>query len=361
MATSPGVQWARPYVTGFTQGLGFSGEGTLVVVEGEQLLGIDMQDGSLRWAHALAEGPDNASLDESGALVYLSTSFGKLDAYSLSDLEDGERRTSPENPLEPMWSTRLGSYGRTTLLPLPGGGVIVSTRTRMSAVSPDGEVLWSQNPMASVVDWAQVGERLILTTIDGESPMWSVGEAGLTEWAGGIRGRLAVAGEVVYIYAEDGVYRLDMEGRPAELVYSLSRDMFGWGEVAPLPGGGLLVAHADIHDRRLMVLETDGSLRWERSLAGLPYGQSRLLVYNEQAYLMLNHESRSNNDLDLYAVDLEHAELGLIFSGGTRNPEAALEDTWAMSMGDGRLLVNIGGGGMLALDPQVALDAVFGD
>ena len=76
---------------------------------------------------------------------------------------------------------------------------------------------------------------------------------------------------------------------------------------------------------------------------------------------MIQQDSPSANNVAIYFIDTDHAELTLIFTGGTRSPVANPQATWASAVAEEYILVNIGGGGMVALDPQLALEAMSED
>jgi len=60
--------------------------------------------------------------------------------------------------------------------------------------------------------------------------------------------------------------------------------------------------------------------------------------------------------VSIFAIDINGVELARIFTGGSRIP--MLKDTWAFAIGDDRILANIGGGSMVALDTRLAIEAV---
>jgi hypothetical protein len=164
----------------------------------------------------------------------------------------------------------------------------------------------------------------------------------------------------VFLYSEEGVYRLDADTQSANLIYALPKGILKWGDMVPIVGEGLLVVHADPDDRRLLALDPDGILRWERSLVNLPSGQVQLLEVDDQAYLLVQQVTSSANNIAIYAIDTDNAELMLIFKGGTRTPVTNPKATWAYTIDEETILFNIDGGGMVALNPLVALEAVEG-
>jgi hypothetical protein len=82
----------------------------------------------------------------------------------------------------------------------------------------------------------------------------------------------------------------------------------------------------------------------------------QLVTNGDQVYLIVAAGSGSVQTLSLYGVDLTTAELTLLFQGGTRS--ALPTGNWVTAADNGRLLINIGGGHMLALDPAEAQQAL---
>jgi len=106
-------------------------------------------------------------------------------------------------------------------------------------------------------------------------------------------------------------------------------------------------------------LGTDGTLNWEGSLSQLPSGQTQLLVHKDQAYLLLQHSTSAASHVSIYLIDMDHAELALIFTGSTRTPVTNPGTTWAVPASEDFILFNIGGGGMVAFKPGQALQQIL--
>jgi hypothetical protein len=183
-----------------------------------------------------------------------------------------------------------------------------------------------------------------------------VGEAEPVSWQIKSGGRLAGLGDQLWFYGVDGLYRLDLPTVSAELVYELPQSLLSMGDIMALPDGGILVDHRDRADRRLIVLEPDGSVRWQRSYAGLVEGNLRLLLLDEAVFVVAIQEGNGTGEVAIYALDLEEAALTHLFTGGTRL--SLPEFTQVLPAGQDRLLINIGGGSMALLNPQAALEAV---
>ncbi len=155
----------------------------------------------------------------------------------------------------------------------------------------------------------------------------------------------------------NGVFRLDAESQSSKLVYPLPSSYIDLGDMIALPDGGLLLAHRDRFDERIIALDPSGRVRWERSYAGLVQGEVSLLEVDGRVYLMSQGRANAAGEVSLYAIDLERDELRHIFRGGSRAPVPVY--TWATAAGDGLIVINIGGGSLALLDPLAADEAAL--
>lgn len=346
MLASPGVLWAQPYAQGLTQALGTFQQDFILIREGE-MRAVDPADGTIQWSQPISDTIKNALLDPASAQVYQLDLRGDLSAYALP------------GPGEPIWKIRLNTLNSAELIPLREGGLLVGDRRRVIAVSPLGETLWQAETLAPPTSWVQIQGQVVFTTSNSEKPLWSGDEKGITPWDLKLSGKLALSNNSLYLYAQEGLYQLDVDAQTAELVLPLPGGDPGSREVAGLETGGLILLQTDRYDRRLLYLDPDGSLGWKRSIRALAQGEQRLVSYGEQAYLVITESGFStrgstNVEVALYALDLESGDLTHILTGGTRQLHA--RDTWLAPMGIGLLMVNIGGGPMAAFAPETALD-----
>ena len=123
-----------------------------------------------------------------------------------------------------------------------------------------------------------------------------------------------------------------------------------------MPGGGILVAHTDLDDKRLIAVDEDGLMRWERSIASLGARAVELLTLNDEMYLMTQYDIGRSTGIDLFHVGVESGDLTRIFSGGTRSTSPNPAEIAAA--GDS-ILIGITDVGLAAIEPQAALDAVL--
>lgn len=346
MAAMPGAVWTRPFTTAGTQYIDEIDGDTLLVLEDGQLIGLNEDDGSLRWQQAITETVTSAMLADNQSLLYATTREGQLAAFPL--LTDGED-TTPLAEIS-LWQVDLNGVGSPTLLPLPGGGVVVSVRQHVTAVSAKGEILWQAELEQRPFDWLLMDDQLILTTAGQQGPIYSLTTAGLQTWPVSLNGQLIQVGEQIWLYDTEGLYRLDPAAMTAELLYPLSLSRGNLVNMIALPDGGALIAHRDRYDARLIAFNADGSVQWQRSYTELGLGELRLLLHNDQPLLLMQTGSDITTQFKLYAIDMPNSTLHHLFTGGSRTPQR--DDNWLVSVNDELLLINVGGGSMVGLDVE---------
>lgn len=380
LAASPGYLWARSplfrddelvagrQITGLLPG------DVLVLLEQGRLYGIGAANGSLRWTQpdppaptplpeatldptrvaveVAASAPVSAVLDEAEALVYTIDRRDRLAAYS----------TAGEAPVfEPVWQVELELTGAPVLYALPGGGVVAVGRDEAVALSAGGGQLWLQAWEEPAGQAVRAGDTLFLPVGRGETVFWSLAAGGAAAWQPVPAGTpFGWTGQGLWLYTREGIYRFDAETHAAELILALPRAMAGSaahgdGDALALPDGGLLVAHRDLADSRLLRLDATGNLLWERSYREAGRGPAHLALHGEQAYLALVDEGATTL-VTVFAIDPENGNLTRLLNGGTRT--AILADNWLLPAPSGALLVSIGGGHLVAFDPQVATEAL---
>jgi len=334
-----------------------SKEDTFVAIDGLRLVGIDVSGEGLRWSQPISYTSPAVLIDADGSRVYAANSVGEIEAFLLPDLQGANLSEGDEPSLESIWKIKRETRGTPTLMPLPGGGVAVAVRGQMFGLSPSGRSLWEQEFNGRPFDWALVGERLIFTLEGRDGPVWSIDRSGPVAWKAPIGGRLVIAGDHVLVYAADGICRLDPDTLSAERLVTLPSGSPSSGDIVALPDGGLLVAHQDAYDRRLIALNDDGTVRWQRSHSDILRGRQQFLTLGDRPFLVSeNNATSSSGEIAVFAVDMNSAELARIFTGGSREFLPGFAS--AFGVGDGRMLINVGGGRLVMLDTQLALDAV---
>jgi len=344
LKASPGVLWTKPYTEGLTRGLGIYQDNYILIQAGE-ISAIDLADETILWSQPISETIRNAVLDVAVSQIYLLDLGGDLTAFQLPGL------------LETNWGANINASNAAELLPLPSGGVLVADRRRAIAVSTTGEILWQAETASQPTSWVQFGDQLIFVTSHSESPIWSADETGINSWDENRRGKLVSNNESIYLYTDDGIYELDVLNQTGTQIIHLNTINQRMSDLMPLQDGGLLLIHSDEYDRRLIRLNPAGTQVWERSIMAFPSGTWSLIKGNgADVYLLIAHSNSAGTLLDLYAVDLDDAELTHILNAGSRLTYT--RNTWTQAAGDGMWLINVGGGPLAAFDPVIALDRI---
>jgi hypothetical protein len=242
------------------------------------------------------------------------------------------------------------------LLPLPDGGVLAATRTQLTAVSAAGTELWTEPLESQLLDWQLSDDALYLTTDGNDGRLWRI-QPNQAEPIVELSGKLVRHSSGLWLYNRQGLYQIDLSGAEpaANLIYPLPTGTISRGDLLALPDGGLLLAHADVADRRLLQFDADGRLTWERSYAGEVQGNVTLHLVNGQPYLAASLGSGNNGELTLYALDQSQNNLTRLFEGGSRTPIA--NDMWLTAVANNQLLINVGGGPLALFDPVAGLVA----
>ncbi|HLF88586.1 MAG TPA: hypothetical protein VI451_06570, partial [Anaerolineales bacterium] len=342
MEGQPGTVWTRFPDGGASKYVGATKEMIFVIEEGE-LRTLTIADGRVIWRQELETNFPSVLLSAEAGLVYLADPLGHLEAFTLPTLEMMAEWSNTKVILNHAWELELDVTGSPTLIPLPDGGVIVSVKQRTMAFSPEGEELWIEDELPTLVDWQFDGEQVIISTVGNSPTLWTATEAGIEPFAEEISGQLAVMDDRVFVYEREGVYRVDRAGK-VEQVYVFGRGI-GMGQMVSLPGGGVLIVHPDLNDTRLLMFDVRGGLVWERSLKGIEGNPVRLLEMKGEVFLLAEESQSSAAILHLYKVDLSEQTLTNIFKGGTRT--AIRGGTWGVSLNDGEVLLQIGGGHMV--------------
>jgi len=343
MRASPGVQWVMPNKEELTLNLGIHGDSHLILY-GEEMLAVDPLDGDIRWRQTISETIRNGVLDKKVPQVYLLDLYGDLTAYPL------------QGPSNPTWRTKLNTYGSAELIPLPGGGVLAADRRRAIVVDSNGEVLWETEISGEPVSWALYGNGLVFTTSDFEKTLWTANENGIDAWDLKLTGVLGGTGTAVHLYADDGIYHVDMDNRSVSRLLELPSSIQKMRNLLMLDNGDLLIVHVDGKDRRLIALNPDGSQKWERSIQDIPMGEWELIHQGEKPYLFVSHAGSTMTEIDLYEINMETGALTYLFHGGNR--QSYTRGVWIASMGDILWLINVGGGPLVGFDPQIAAEII---
>jgi hypothetical protein len=239
-------------------------------------------------------------------------------------------------------------------MPLPGGGVLVSHRDTISAFSSQGKLLWDEEMKGYLKSWTEAEEWVIFITSDDQVPLLMANADGLSHWADGLSGIPIVGGDRAWLYAEDGLYRLDLTTRTMQRTFVLPPAKLSRSTAYSLSDGSLILLHTDAADRRLLLFNSDGELEWEFSI---PFeGTLLLLELAGEIYLAIQPTFATKGTfkaIEIFSVDPEKEILTRIFEGGSRafNPRT----TWVSPVNDQGLLIHMDGTGSIYLNPIASL------
>lgn len=369
MGVSPGVLWLRPYTEPGIQGAGLLGNGsTLLAIANVDVLGLDAAGGALTWRYTFGDtelGPDDEiippisahAFDAIQPILYMADRRGRISALRLPLA--GDRETTNVAEPVPLWDLQLHNVrGAPHLIPLPSGGVVLAVQQRMIAFAANGALLWRQPFEARPGEWLSLEDSVLLSATGAEAALWQLNARGLQSWHVRRAGHLAQTSDGVFLYDGQAVYRLHTTTQELSLFYDVADGLVAQGDMLALPDGALLLAHMDSGNRRLMALEGNGELRWERAYGDVMDGVPRLMLSGGQPYLFDMHENGTWTHVGLYAVDSQTARLTWVFGGGTREP--ASNGTFLLGAQPGQFIINIGGGSLVAFDANLAHQTVCG-
>jgi len=330
MSTSPGVKWTRVFTGSDALGVGTLQNGWFAAFENQQLFAFSADTGAVQWQRPFTETVDRLALDTTGQTIYVSTVTGTLRAIDAT----GSSR----------WSIELGPLS--ALLPLPVSGVAVQRGDQLIGLSPTSDRIWQVPVNGAVFDHVIDHDRALFTTTGDQAATYALKDGQLTKLAE-IGGKIAVSRERVFVYNSTGLYRLN--GGAAELVLPVDDAHFTDGQVVAAYDGTLLVAHHGYANRRLIALNPDGSLRWDRSIQGLGRALPQLIAIGRSVYAV-------TSDGDVLLIDLATGESRRVFDGG--GPTFVAGHMWAQPLPNGRLAFDFRGGRLIVLDPRAALPVV---
>ena len=333
VAAVPGVVWARSFADRGTQLIGPLNETESLMLEGEQLHRLNMSNGRSNLIKFGREQIDAALYQpDSQLLILAERNNNLLAAYSWPNLIQ-------------QWEMELPITSAPTLLPLPGGDLLVVTRSSMTAVSSTGTTLWSESLNSPLLDWHLSDDALYLTTDGNNGRLWRV-QSSQAEMIAELGGKIAPRNNGLWLYQREGLYQIDFGDAPtANLVYPLSSGALNRGDLLALPDGSLLLAHADFADRRLLQFDENGRLTWERSYRAEISGDVTLHLVNGRPYLAAS----SSGLYTFYQLDQSQNRLTVVFEGGSRTP--ASNEMWVTAVSDNQLLINVGGGPLALFEP----------
>ncbi len=356
MSVSPGVEWLRPPASRGKDGVGVHDDHTFVLLEDGKVVGLDVTNGNNRWSLESEEYINEAMLDAVRPLLYVADRVGRVGAFRLPGSASEDQESTSEADMEPVWTVELSMVGRPTMIPLPDGGLIVVVRDTMTALSAGGLVLWQLEDFDSPLDWVAVGDQLLISTAGSEYSLWTIDDSGPRQWQGLLGGLLADQDHEAILFNRSGLFRLNPANSSSEFLSEWPQDRLLGGDVLALKDGRILLAYANWSERRLILFDANGEVIWQRALPRTIAGTPSLLMVDDLPYLVVQEESGISGTVSVFAVDTEAISLIRLFNGGTRTP--LTRHGSVHPAGGKRLLVNVGGGHLVALDLASATRSV---
>ncbi|NIM92259.1 MAG: peptidoglycan DD-metalloendopeptidase family protein [Anaerolineales bacterium] len=352
----PGVVWSQMALDAFPNPLGMVDAMTYATIKGHEIQLIDIGSGEDRSSYTLKIMITDLWFDSDQRILYIADFGGRLTAYYIPISTPGDDPEDSEDALNELWQVDLEGYGSSTVMTSGKNGFAFSMQDRMVGVSSTGRLIWEADLGGTPIAWTVWDNQILFTTRSSAGEIWTITANGPEAWGASVAGIPVVVGEEAFLYNEEGIYILDSESRSAELVYSLPWGYPASGDILAIPDRGVLVAHRDQFDQRLIFVDVNGSLQWERSYIGIGSGSAKLTLIDGNPYILIEKRLSNYVEVDLFAIDLETSELTLIFHGEARNPRN--DEGWLTDIGNGRALLYIQGRRLLLLDVNEAHEAI---
>ena len=351
----PGVRWAQIMPYDGNQFVAALPDGDLLLLEQGGLASRDSQTGRLNFRLAGDHPLLAAALDQAGTLIFLADDEEQVMAVALENIASIVRQDGSTVALAPLWQTEIRFGGRPRLLAGPAGGLLLSAGRTLHYLHADGEAAWQTTLGGQLLDWLPNDAGLLLATGGVTAELWQVGSAGSQLLSEELSGWLARTGRGSWLYGDGGLYQLQPDDGQLRATYTLPNGYLGSGAILPLPDDRLLLIHRDARDKRLLMFNPDGSLLWQRSLTNQLQGELTLHWHQGQIYLIAQGSDVSTDNAQLFWLDEASRELLLLFSSGSRTSRP--QESWVQTVGDD-LLLHIGGGSLVLLDPVAALTTI---
>lgn len=326
--TSPGVKWTRVFTSSNGAPIGVLANNLFAAFDDDEIFAADPGTGQPAWTRVITGHFHSAALDTSRQLIYVSTLSGTLQAVTAGG--------------EPGWSVELPAAG---LLPMPGSGVVANVNGRLVGLAADAQWMWETDRVGEIADWLIDGDRLIISTKGDAAATYALERSGALTRLAAAGGRLALARGQLFVYNPTGIHHIDETTRAAGLLLPLDAAYFPDGDLIAAYDGALLVTHRSASDQRLIALNADGSLRWDRSIAALGRSVPRLIAIGRRVYAVTQQG-------DVLLIDQATGDLWRIFDGGggTTLPGTV----WARELPRGYLAFDFRAGRLVVLDPLAA-------
>lgn len=352
-SAAPGVQWYRPISEGIASSIGVYDEHTFLTIENGRMVAINIEDGTLRWQLSDPDSLDTALLDQTRDMIYLADRRGNIAALQLQHI--GESNEELELELLEMWAVDLDAIGGADLLPLPEGGVVIFVGHSIYAFSEDGQLLWRHEARIQPRSWIQFENQTILSSVGRDGSLWSLDEFGIRPWSDSRSGKLLNQGDQSFLYGSEGIYLLDVENQSTELHYQLPRSFLGLGDGIVIPEDGLLLAHRDLEDERLILLQNGNKQVWQRSYSQLSGGRSKLVESGSNTFLIVSKNNNIFDRVTIFSIDFGDSEFLRLFDTVTDSSISSPIQAFPVSE---ELILIYAGNGLVALNPEESAAAL---
>jgi len=345
MTRLPAVQWENTSITEHKEMLGALGENSLVVRSGQDFISLDAQDGSIEWRSTISNTVETGSLDRKASILYTANQLGVVTAHAVPDADNMD---SIPPVLDILWQVDTDVVGIPDLIPLLDGGVILTVYDHFIQLSSAGELVWQRDQIGPLEDWVQDEAGLWFSARGSNPGIWHLEASGPRKLVDGISGKLSYTADTLYVYARDGLYAIPADSNTAEKLIDMLNAFPTIGDMMTLDNGGILLAHMDRDDRKLITIKPDGEVEWERSYASLMDGTPNLMQISRRIFILNEQTLSSNREITIYEVFPEKGELEKVFIGGSRRANAGY--TWYHYNDTGEMVLNIGGTSLVGLN-----------
>jgi murein DD-endopeptidase MepM/ murein hydrolase activator NlpD len=335
VSASPGVKWTRPFTPSNSILVGLLVSDTVAAIDNDRLLALDADTGRVLWTRPLSDSVRTAALDRSRSMIYLTTISNTLQAV------DAAGRSH--------WQIPVTSTARSVLFPSPEGGVILHDGRSLAGYSSDGARLWQSENIPAPTDWLEADGQLLFTVGGDQPALYRIDAAGVITPVAALGGQLAAMADRLFVYGPTALYRLS---ETPTLLKLFDRLLYNDGSLLTTQNGGLLLAHHGLTDVRLIALQADGSVRWERSIQKLTRGSPQLVAVGKAVYAL-------TQEGDVWWIDQRSGEAQRVLDGERLDNLPGPVRVFTTSRGN--LIFDFRGGRLVALDPRAAVLADEGD
>ncbi|TFH31687.1 MAG: M23 family metallopeptidase [Anaerolineales bacterium] len=338
------VDWWRASAVSRQHRLGWLEDGVVLLQEDSDLLAIEVATGEVLLRHPLQGLGATAAWDSTVGQIYLADMIGTISAYRFKDPDRAGEIYQLEQ--EPLWRRDLDGSGSVQLIPYDQG-VFVIRRGLWSSYSAGGGLLWTLEIEAQLAGWIATGEGVLVTTSGEAGDLWTLTEAGARAGNLDRRGELYLIGDIPYLYTRDGFFRIQSDAEQVQQIYPWSRAQPSQTAPLGLGGEGFLLLQSDVYDQRLLRIDAQGTLIWERSLEALDADEAQLVACWAEILLMTENRRPSSVRATLFRLDLTGAA-SEVFQTIVR--ETYQTESWMTCVDEGAILLSLGGQRLLRLD-----------